>query len=258
LFRNRTASQKKDEQKETEGEMKYTFDGRVRFSEVDENRNLTLYSLLNYLQDCATFHGEDMGIGIDYNQARDCAWVIADLQLKIHRTLRMNDRIHVHTWADKFRGVIGHRCFSVEDTDGQTIALANSNWVFMDMKRQIPVRVPADQMDAYGCHPEWKISEDLGKRKIRMPEGGEERTPFFILESHLDANMHMNNAQYVRLAGKYLPGGLTAGGLRTEWVRQARLGDRITPRITEHEGKWYVEFLSDDGESYFLSEFTPM
>lgn len=238
--------------------MKYIYDGRIRFSEVDENRNMTIYSWLNYLQDCATFHGEDIGLGISHNREIGCAWVIADLQLHMFRNVCINEEIRVNTWADKFRGVIGHRCFSVEDKDGNIVGLANSNWVFMDMVKQVPVRVPDDQIEAYGSHPEWKIQEDLGKRKIRMPEGGEMRKPFYILESHLDTNMHMNNAQYVRLAGKYLPGGLTLSHLRCEWVRQARLGDRITPRVTEADGKWYVEFLTDEGEPYFMSEFTPV
>jgi hypothetical protein len=28
--------------------------------------------------------------------------------------------------------------------------------------------------------------------------------------------------------------------------------------VTETEGKWYVEFLTDEGEPYFMSEFTPV
>ena len=32
--------------------MIYQFDSRVRYSEVDENRRITLLSILNYFQDC--------------------------------------------------------------------------------------------------------------------------------------------------------------------------------------------------------------
>ena len=44
----------------------YTFDSRVRYSEVGVDGNLTLIALLEYFQDCSTFHSEDIGLGMDY------------------------------------------------------------------------------------------------------------------------------------------------------------------------------------------------
>ena len=43
----------------------YTFDSRVRYSEIGEDKKLTLYSLLNYFQDCTTFHSESLGRGME-------------------------------------------------------------------------------------------------------------------------------------------------------------------------------------------------
>ena len=34
----------------------YTFDSRVRYSEVGIDGNMTLIALLDYFQDCSTFH----------------------------------------------------------------------------------------------------------------------------------------------------------------------------------------------------------
>ena len=33
----------------------YSFDSRVRYSEVDEDRKLSLTGVINYMQDCSTF-----------------------------------------------------------------------------------------------------------------------------------------------------------------------------------------------------------
>ena len=44
----------------------YSFDSRVRYSEVDENRKLSLTGMINYMQDCSTFQSEDLNMGIDY------------------------------------------------------------------------------------------------------------------------------------------------------------------------------------------------
>ena len=44
----------------------YAFDSRIRYSETDSEGYLTLDALLNYFQDCSTFHSEDVGLGIGY------------------------------------------------------------------------------------------------------------------------------------------------------------------------------------------------
>ena len=41
----------------------YTIDGRIRFSEVDHTRRITLPGIVNYFQDCSTFQSEDLGLG---------------------------------------------------------------------------------------------------------------------------------------------------------------------------------------------------
>ena len=45
--------------------MKYSFSGRVRYSEIGENGLLTLPGVLNYFQDCSTFQSEQLGYGMD-------------------------------------------------------------------------------------------------------------------------------------------------------------------------------------------------
>lgn len=44
--------------------MSYSFSGRVRYSETGENGLLTLPGILNYFQDCSTFHSESVGNGM--------------------------------------------------------------------------------------------------------------------------------------------------------------------------------------------------
>ena len=44
----------------------YTFDSKVRFSEVDHTGRITLPGIINYFQDCSTFQSEDLGLGIEH------------------------------------------------------------------------------------------------------------------------------------------------------------------------------------------------
>ena len=38
----------------------YTFNSRVRYSEVDSDARLTLDGIINYMQDCTNFQSEDV------------------------------------------------------------------------------------------------------------------------------------------------------------------------------------------------------
>ena len=241
--------------------MIYTYTSRVRYSEIDENARMTLFSLINNLQDCCTFHGEEVGVGLEYNMARGQAWIVADLQMRIWRYPRFGERIRVTTWASGFRGMIARRNFRVETEDRELLAEAATEWVFMDLTTRKPIRIPAEQ-EVYGLHPEETLREDMGGRKIRLPEEMPEQTPFVIQEHHLDTNRHVNNAQYVRMAMRYLPAGFETRRLRVEFKKQALLGDTIVPRAAkaaapeEAESVWYAALTDEAGEPYFTAEFT--
>lgn len=55
----------------------YAFDSRIRYSETDSEGYLTLDALLNYFQDCSTFHSEDVGLGIGYMKEIGQVWVLS-------------------------------------------------------------------------------------------------------------------------------------------------------------------------------------
>ena len=44
----------------------YSFESRIRYSEVDQNQELSVTGIINYLQDCSTFQSEDLNLGITY------------------------------------------------------------------------------------------------------------------------------------------------------------------------------------------------
>ncbi len=236
--------------------MIYSFSGHVRFSEIDENGKLTPYGLINYLQDCATFHGEAAGCGFQKNRENHRAWVIASLQLKVKRYPVFNEKITVSTWVTMIRGMIATRQFSVENEEGELLAAASSDWVFMDMQEMRPARVPQEQTDAYGVYPDRTLHEDLGKRKIRFPDGGCLQRPITVQEYHLDINGHVNNGQYVRMALKLVPSDWEIRRLRVEYRKQSMLGDVLIPIVHIADSHCFVRMDSPEGEEVFLSDFS--
>lgn len=236
--------------------MGYSFESRVRFSEIDLNEKMTLHAMVNYFQDCATFHSEEAGFGFRRNREAGQAWVIAAMQICVKSWPQFNERIRISTWATKFRGMIGLRSNAIESAEGDLLVSANAQWVYMDMVRQTPLRVPAEQTAAYGTEPEKAFSEEeVGNRRIRVPEeGGVPHDPFVILEQHLDINGHVNNGQYVLMCMKYLSGLTDARHLRMEFTRQAFPGDTVCPLVYDLPDGKMVTLTDQDGGLYFVLE----
>ena len=118
----------------------YTFKSRVRFSEVDHTKRITLPGIVNYFQDCSTFQSEGLGLGlgVDHFAKHKRAWILSAWQVVIDRYPSLGEEISVSTWATEFNGLYGLRNFCMEDEGQQMTACANSVWVYMDIEKGRP------------------------------------------------------------------------------------------------------------------------
>ena len=206
----------------------YTFDGRIRYSEVDRTRRLTVEKTIDYFQDCSTFQSEDLGVGLDYMKARHCAWVINYWQIEFLRRPVLGEKVLIGTMPYEFKSILGMRNFWMETADGEKLTLANSVWSLLDMEKMYPMRIPSELEEKYKISP--RLEMKYSPRKIAVPKtGGEPMEEITVRFHHLDTNRHMNNAQYVHFAAMYLPAEAEVGELRVEYRKQAMLGEQITP-----------------------------
>ena len=93
----------------------YTFQSRVRYSELDPERKLSIASIVDYFQDCSTFHSEQLGVGLDYLEERDMLWVMSYWQIVIDRYPKLCDNITIGTFPYEFKGFMGYRNFFIKD-----------------------------------------------------------------------------------------------------------------------------------------------
>ncbi len=234
----------------------YTFDGRIRYSEVDRKRFLTVEKLIDYFQDCSSFQSEDLGVGLDYMERGKIAWVINYWQIRLFRRPRMGECVRTGTQPYEFKGILGMRNFMMETQDGERLAVANSVWSLLDMTKMYPTRIPAELTEKYQTAP--KLEMDYKPRKIAVPgEGGCPMEEIVVRNHHLDTNQHMNNAQYVHFAFMYMPADREAEELRVEYKKQAVLGDRIFPVLYRKDEKTLlVSMNGSDGKPYAVVETT--
>lgn len=229
----------------------YSFDARVRYSECDEKGRLGLVPMMNYLQDCSTFHCEEHGGGIRALGEQGFGWILAAWSIEIDRLPEFGEKIEVSTWCYEMKSLHALRNFRIQDEGGRPIVRADSQWLLYSLSENKVVRIPESQRFYLEDTP--RLDMPPMQRKIR-PEGeGTEASPVLVSEQQLDTNRHVNNAQYVLMAVDALSE-LGLGGnparLAVQYRGMARLGDTVVPVVHARKDGAVVELKGADGSVY--------
>ena len=233
--------------------MHYSFESKIRYSELDEDGKLSLNSIINYFQDCSIFHSDTVGRGMEVLAEEHRGWVLSSWQIVIDRYPGLGEEVLIETWPYDFKGFMGYRNFVMKTSEGEMLACANTLWSFLDTDTGIPVKVKPEDEAGYGISE--KLQMDYAPRKVAMPKEYREETPFVVQKHHLDTNHHVNNGQYVQMARDFLPEGFIIRQMRAEYKRQAVLNDRIYPKVCIREDLVTAALCSEEGNPYAVIEF---
>lgn len=231
----------------------FSFTSNIRFSETDPDRFLTLSSLINYFQDCSTFQSESLGVGFDYLAKRNRVWLLSAWQVVIYRMPRFGEFVRIGTWATGFSALTGDRNFILQDEQGQTLAVANSIWVYADTDTGRPAKIVPEEITLYETGDPYPM--ELAPRKIPIPADYEEKEFFTVTQSHLDYNQHVNNGQYIRMAESFLPSDFLVGEFRADYRKSALLHDEIHPLVTLTEDTCTVVLADATHKPYTTVQF---
>lgn len=236
----------------------YSFVSRVRYSEITEKRELSLISIINYLQDCCTYESEDGGVGLDWLEEHHTAWMLTGWHIKIPKRPIYGQEIKITTWACGFRRFIGYRNFLITDVNtGEELVYAFSEWAYVNTLLQRPEKaIPEKEIEVYDFGEPLDIEFEKGK--IPIPEEMLAVDDIVVTERNLDTNHHVNNAEYMAFALNVLPRG-TDGRVtefRAEYKMQSKLGDVIKPFVYDNEesGKMTVVLRDETGKNKLIAE----
>ena len=233
----------------------YDFNTRIRYSEVDSKGRLTIVSLVNLFQDCATFHSEDVGFGLEWLSERQRGGFVTSYQIRIEEMPYIGEEVRVATYPTSVKGLIGERYFTLTSRDEKKVyARAKSIWVYMDNIEKKPSRIPDEMGAAYkvGNPP---TDEDWGRRKISGLSDCGKVYDFTVSPLFIDSNHHMNNAYYIEAAMEALPEGYDIGELRIEYRKPAELNNSVHVYEKKEGDVIQIQLLADDDEMYSIVEF---
>jgi len=229
----------------------YTVAGRIKYSEVGQDGNLMLHQLINYFQDCSTFHLKDLNINLEDFKL---AFYMLSWQIEINRWPKISENIKVGTLMHKGKGAFGLRNYVMFDANDEILAYANMVGCFVDAQTENLVKLTEAQRAIFPL--EEKLEMDYLPRKITLPDLENKYPAVIVSKYHIDMNHHVNNSQYAAIAMNYLPHDLKYKRVRVEYKQGAKGGAKMIPKTVSQNGVYYVALCNENNQPYVVLAYS--
>lgn len=211
-------------------EPKYFLDEQfpVRSYESGVTNHVTLPSLCNYMQEAAGLSANQMGWGIHELQDKGLTWMLSRLRIRVANYVSWGETLTMRTWPSGMKGrLLATRCFQVADREGNEVAQADSEWLYVDMGAQRIVKLPEEFAQIVPSDTPKVEFADLGGKSVKLSvvtSSAEVR----VRQSDLDFNDHVNNVHYVEWMLEALPGRCGPKEIDIAFRSAAKAGEVLT------------------------------
>jgi acyl-ACP thioesterase len=171
----------------------YNFD--VKSYHSDQNGKLTMYSLFQFLQECAWDNARLNDFGYETLEKANSYWVLSRVLVQLNEYPEWKNEISIKTWPKGTDGFFALRDFEVRK-DNRVIGSATTSWLILDKETRRPKKLDGFNFDHDNFHPEHAINKKLEKITFNNPVHPIDLRG--VYSSDLDVNKHVNNATYVR------------------------------------------------------------
>lgn len=125
-------------------------DYEIYYFQIDPYKEITPLSILHYFEDIAIAHSESVGLGMDNLLAQNKGWVLNRWLLRMDKYPKLGEKISIETWPSKFERFYGTREFSIKDSEGNRLGQASSQWIYLNLDKKRPMRIPEHFGKLYG------------------------------------------------------------------------------------------------------------
>lgn len=233
----------------------YSF--KVRSYECGADGFASLPAVCNYLQEAASLNAEELGFSKSNfdAQGENISWVLTRLAVKMIRYPKWEEEVKVVTFPRGGRKIVAWRDFEIKAANGETIALATSEWMLIDLKTRKIVSIPESVLLACEFGTESVLGPEPFTARLKFPaEMNAEKTgPYKAQYSHIDLNGHVNNVHYIEWLLEPLK---AARPLRLEIVFRSETlaGDEVSVEIARGaNGEIYHRVFSPEGKDHVVA-----
>ncbi len=224
----------------------------VGLSDINQLNELSNSFFLRYLEDIAGFHSEMVGYGITDMKNTRRSWILLAWKVEIKNRPLVNDTLTIKTWSRSIDKFYAFRDFEVKNQYDETIAIATSKWLFVDIDKSKLVKVTNEVIDAYK-QENISVFNEYDLPKLTEPENSYiSEINFKITRNMIDINKHLHNIYYLDIAKEALPEDIAfsneLNSFDVMYKKEIKLGDMIKAFYTKQEDYHYV-VIKDQEES---------
>jgi len=150
---------------------------------------------MQYLQEIAALHAEQLGLGFDKLSEMGGYWVLSNIRIEISRLPGREDEVTLRTWPSGYSRTIATREFIGKDQNGSELFRAGSEWMVLNKKTnrlknlfKLDLNLPKTGIKALPDEIH-RLEPNGDYRKVDMVH---------VPRSSIDLNGHVNNTEYVR------------------------------------------------------------
>lgn len=118
--------------------------------DIDLQGHVNNLVYLKWMQDAAVAHSLEKGWGQEQYEQLRCGWVVRSHQIEYRWPAFEKDSLAIVTWVESFRRASCVRKYEVHRlSDQKVLAIAETNWAFLDLDKRIPAKVPPEIIVAF-------------------------------------------------------------------------------------------------------------
>ncbi|MBN2594175.1 MAG: hypothetical protein JXA81_11765 [Sedimentisphaerales bacterium] len=208
---------------------------RIRTYECGFDGRIKIFSLMQYLQEIAAIHAEQLGFGFDWLSEINSYWVLSNIRIEISRLPGREDQVTLKTWPSGYSRTIATREFIGNDQNDSELFRAGSEWMVINkntnrLKNLFKLDLNLPKSGTKALPDELKRLEPNGDyRKVDVV-----RVP----RSAIDLNGHVNNTEYVRWGMDVLSRDPAPGAVQGEF--------KLNDNIRSVQATYLSEVFEDD------------
>ena len=169
----------------------------VRSFDVDQNKEITLTSISEYLQEVAGDHANTMGFGYRQVVLEQMVWILGGIKIEVERYPLWEEEVTIKTWVVENKRFVSRRDFQWLDQKGNILLNASTNWILFHTERRRPVAIDSMNFEVR-LHPEQNAtSSEVSNIRAKFEDS--ENSQYTVRYSDLDMVGHMNNTKYIQL-----------------------------------------------------------
>ena len=165
--------------------------------EADANQLMRPTALLDLMQEAANTNASALGFGYDEMIDSNMAWVLSRIHVKFTGTPKWRQEDNLKTWHKGLARLFYLRDFILYDKEYNTMALATTSWLIIDLNTRRLVR---NNDLALSDTPMHAIETPADKVVVPVDIEPELVRKHPVTWSEVDTNGHVNNVKYVTWA----------------------------------------------------------